>query len=319
LWSDEVVNPFHVPSTGPRSLAPLRPWKEHDHVDFYVPVDQTLAAFHEFGRRLHEDGPVQARGRLVVVIGEKGCGKTSLINRCVHHLVTTAAAGTQLLVADVCRESVSVDSVEARMNELAERVVDDLRAQRVFSEDWLSAFEDQLTASAVYRLLGNWLAQHGDMLAVLLPPTELLFTELEQYALMARERMIFFAESADHDEVDTALEQMRAADRDEVVRLQVHPLNKGDGWRFAQARLNGYRGSQPVPGVSETTMEALQELRNDMSLEELQTVLFEVWEDVAHRSLPVQEVSWNDIASWYVARFNQPEYRRKPYRPRNQH
>src|SRR5262249_33206074 len=76
-------NPFVLPTMELNPLQPLVPWKVPEHGGYYVPVDDTQAAYNTFQAAVNHPRTLRDHGRLVVVLGGTGCGKTSVLARCI--------------------------------------------------------------------------------------------------------------------------------------------------------------------------------------------------------------------------------------------
>lgn len=76
---------------------PLVPWKQPDHMNQWVDVDHSRDELDRF----EEDWPTlgelldssSGHGRVVVVSGQPGMGKTSLIHRCIHEAQPACGSG----------------------------------------------------------------------------------------------------------------------------------------------------------------------------------------------------------------------------------
>lgn len=293
------MNPFLVPQTGRRSGRPLCPWVTREHSGYYVPVDSTEVAFDQFKRQVRLDEEPADQGRLVIVFGESGCGKTSLINRCADHLQQTLSAqGTLGLIVDLTEERVSSVSVDSRMLEVSVLLVNALRERSLLPASQRFG-EPASTSALIYRQISNALAELSAVLVVLLPPTEDLADELPEYARLARKRIIFFAESSSVDVMRDCLDGIKPAARDEIIVLEVGPLRADDGWMFVQDRL-ARRTDISGPTVSQETITRAVEALSPMSVGRLQSLLFGLWEDVSERSPSFEEIRFEDFLLYYI-------------------
>lgn len=66
-------NPFAVPRLG--STDPLNPLWYAEHVNYYVPVDNTEGSFEQCQGRFADVAHLHHEGRLVLVRGERGAGR----------------------------------------------------------------------------------------------------------------------------------------------------------------------------------------------------------------------------------------------------
>jgi ABC-type uncharacterized transport system fused permease/ATPase subunit len=78
-----MLNPFALLQLPGRH--PLCPWRLEQHIDYYSSVDHIGAAIKHFETAINSWN-TSATGNAVFVSGDDGCGKSSLIHRCVHAL-----------------------------------------------------------------------------------------------------------------------------------------------------------------------------------------------------------------------------------------
>lgn len=280
-----VVNPFVVPGWEESPLRPLCPWRYTAHDEFYVDVNHTLAAFQEYTRRMATAETLREDGRLVLVTGESGCGKTALINRCAHwtrgRLAEHELSG---VIVDLTRDG-SQQSVDERMRLVTERLLDELAHNGLLSPEALAGFEG-VRPGRVYAGLGNVLPGNV-VLIVLLPPAEVI-GEIVAYAGLARRRLLFFAESSylDHAQVS----RVRESVPEPPITLSVGPLNPGDVQRFVEDRLDRHRRRGNYPRISVETMnKAAMPLR---SIAQLQLILCEVYEERSRQNSGYTDDDW---------------------------
>ncbi len=193
-------NPFMIDAVygRPRPLQPWRPDRTDDR-KFYVPVDGTDEQFRAFTEALPRLRVLLDEGRLVLVTGDVGCGKTSLVNRCVTWAINRLPAeGLIGKIIDLTQEVRQNESVETRQRKVFERLVDELGQNKLIAasakSELLSA-PPQDAASRGYPLLRNILPQNA-VVIILLPPSGELMDEIREYARLARQRILFFAESS---------------------------------------------------------------------------------------------------------------------------
>jgi hypothetical protein len=295
-----VVNPFLVPGWEESPLRPLCPWRYQAHDELYVDVNHTLAAFQEYTRRMAAVENLREDGRLVLVTGESGCGKTALINRCAHWTRDRLAArGLRGEVVDLTRDG-SRQSVEERMSLVAERLLDELTHTGLIFPDVLRSL-DSVRPSRLYAALGSVLPDDV-VLIVLLPPADEVVQEVVAYAGLARRKLLFFAESSylDHAQV------LRVRDSSPVppITLAVGPLNPGDVRRFIEDRLTRNEQRGHYPRISAETMDkAAGPLR---SIAMLQRILSEVYEERGRQDSGYTDRDWvtyEDITRLFYEKF----------------
>ncbi|MGP4020770.1 hypothetical protein [Saccharopolyspora sp. 5N708] len=305
------MNPYLVPGTTGRPQAPLCPYETNEHEKYYVPVDNTQAAFERFQEEIGDTASLLHEGRLVVATGQQGCGKTSLINRCAAWLAEHLGYGEIISLVD---ESSASDPIEHRLTLVYECLLADLARLRVLSSDQLqelAELRDRLDLG--YRTLSNRLdaLDSGLALIVVLPSSEDLVREIEHYARFARRKILFFAESSYVDYVDRHWAQIRRACRAEPVLLRVGPLDDGDGWLFARARQELHPDAGVYPKVTEETMLRVTTSGYPRSIGQLQTLLHGVYEDLRRRSpeelaLRSPELSYEEITDYFFRLMRTP-------------
>lgn len=288
------MNPFSIPGEA-NPVAPLKPWRHPEHDDYYVPIDHTHEAFSQFQDEMGDLCSLLVHGRLVVVSGQEGCGKTALVNRCAKWLRDgLASVGVYVLIFDLTLECRLEHAVDERMSHICRRLTDELKIRQVLTEPQLKDLTGyQGKPDAVYPYLSSVL-EPSVSIAVLLPPTELV-NELVRYASLVRPKIVFFAERSSVDGI--------AAHRAEITRLlsmppvelDVGPLRPEDAWRFASDRLarNSLDKSR-FPGLIEQDMHRVTS-GGTLSIRWLQRILHGVFKERLNRIAAETEPSYNDI------------------------
>lgn len=320
-------NPFHLPGLGNTSRGPLRPWK-YDHERYYHPVDNTQTAFDKFRSFLPNPGAeLVDRGRLVVVTGGTGCGKSSLIHRCVHELRKRTACK----VVDLTM----VSSIDADGKQLSEKGVQTYldRLAHTFLTELSNQFEhvprpgsEAGPAESTYRMASAHLSEAQAVAAVILPPfvdavasrgpfqaVSYGYHPVRHYLSFRNSRLIFFAESSNPGKVQKWYERLSGQEIDDVLVAEVGPLRQKDGWLFARERLN-LCPDTGVPRVQEETMRSVVRRDGEMSVAQLHRLLIDVWEE-AIDSPDVFEVDLADFKRHFQQR--QDSFPKRSGRSRN--
>jgi hypothetical protein len=303
-----VPNPFLVPGMTANPYQPLRPWDEPEHAGYYVAVDRTGSAFAEFTEKVADPLSLVTYGRLVVVLGGQGCGKTSLVNRCAAWVQTSLADhGVTPMIFDLTRTSRDSQPTPERMSAVCAMIIDQLELDQRLAPPVLAELRSrQRSPDPMYHYLSLALdrlaARGGTPLAavVLLPPSQELRMEILEYARVVRPRLVFFAESSYLDPQGSWQAGLDRASPAPPIALTVGGLEPEDGWLYAQARLRGHDGGKPVPIVRRETMDRVVRAPGpSLTIEQLLRLLFGVYDEVLARPAPAAEVTFEDITEYY--------------------
>lgn len=318
------MNPYLIPGLEAEPYAPLCPHLNEDHHTFYVPVDDTEKEFIHFKDTMNTAGQLTERGRLVVVTGESGCGKTSLINRCAarlrDELAKTQLTGEIFTLTDSGRPDQSIMlRMEQVVTDLVDKLSDDQSGVSALHIDMLEHRIKEIEeikdtsdrqirhlakVNRVYKYLNDVLP--ADRIAIiLLPPSSDLVDEIKNYAGFARHpRIVFFAETDHVEAVHRMWQTIPTNDLMTSVLLKVGPLNAGDSWIYAHARQESASADASFPRVSEETMRGVTSA-GVRSIRWLHRLLHGVYEDLSSQNtreglLPFREVSFDHIGGYFL-------------------
>lgn len=305
-------NPFPLPGWQRTPMRPLCPWKNSRHRDFYVRVDDADFQFEDFTLQMGDLSALLTEGRLVLVTGESGCGKTALVHRCADWVIQEVdrqrenrelGPSARGLVLDLtgCLPDGPAQSIEDRAahvcDELFGRLVDNeaLRPQAVEQLN-----PDRDTPRRIYPRLGAALAEDL-VLVVLLPTPGELAAEVVQYArAFAGPKVLFVAESdmLDAEEVADIVRQLEAWVP--PLTLHVGALQEGDARRFVDDRLQRHSKVGGYPRMSDEAVEFLAGWAK--SVAQLQRTLHGTYESRRGRGLSCGEgdvVTVDDIIAFF--------------------
>lgn len=245
-------NPFcHSDRTLRETTQPLRPHEDKDDVKYIVPIDHTKECYAEFERAVTVRS-VRRSGGLVLAVGEKGWGKTTLLYQCAKGMNERAtAAGYLPLIIDLegQRRNTERLTVAARARTLYRSVINSLRDRQLLRAEELdellapvvpsdSAVDQQLPTDAYLRLsqgLGR-LAEPSPqrrpaevILIIVLPSFQELPAEIEFYQQQLAARLLFLCE--------TQYTPARLTG-DETTVLQLGRIDQDDVWKVAEQRLS---------------------------------------------------------------------------------
>ncbi|WP_143532250.1 ATP-binding protein [Saccharothrix sp. ALI-22-I] len=258
------VNPFPLPGWESTPMRPLRPWDRQAHRTYYVPVDGTESAFQEFQQEMGDLTGLLEDGRLVLVSGESGCGKTALVNRCADWVAgELAVLGMRGVVLDLtgCLPTDQQLSIEQRAVRVCDQMFDllvDHDALRPEAADRLERNRD--VPRRVFPGLGRALREDIAVVVLLPSPNELV-DEVVNYARMySSAKVLFLTESAylGPDEVADVVRRMETWVP--PITLYVGPLDPGDAERFTKDRLSRHTEVGSYPRISDDAMELVAKL-----------------------------------------------------------
>lgn len=298
------MNPFSIPGARSISAPPLCPWREEtgEHVDYYVPVDDTKEAFAEFETELGQSD-LTRNGWFVLVGGRSGCGKTSLINKCVYALRDhLTARSVRLTIADARNQMHRTSTTDQRMEWVCETVVDTASVRESLPAELLERLEECCDRpDRFYRRLRDALPRDR-VIAILLPTSELI-DEVRKYVEVSYEKIVFFAETSDEGVADEAAETLESRQAQKTL-LNVHPLGIGDGRSFSNARMKRHDGSGPQVDreAAERMVEACRSgSRPGISIGTLQRLLYEAYDEASAADNPDQvEITYEYLADYVV-------------------
>lgn len=304
--SDNSMNPYLVPGLEATPNGPLCPFHTPEHERYYVPVDSTKEAFEQFQAQIGDLRGLGDEGRLVVVAGQHGCGKTALINRCATWLRDSLAdLDINCEISSLTQECLTNEPIQHRMDHVFQCVVDDLlKREQLSEEDRVRALKERRDGIDIaYRFLSSALDSNNVVTIVLLPPSEDLVKEVERYAQYARKSIVFFAESSFVRAIEMSWPAIHSAGRVPPIRLEVGPLRERDGWLFAEARQEYHPNVTTFRKVSEATMRRVTDGWNT-SIGQLQALLFGVYRELNNLLGPEgmvvsDEVTYSEITNYW--------------------
>ncbi|MFF5367245.1 ATP-binding protein [Streptomyces sp. NPDC013187] len=240
---------------------PLVPWKEPDHLHQWVNVDHSGEELKRFVAGWHDlhdllDHVDSGDGRVVLVSGPPGMGKTSLIHRCIHEAqqrVAEAAAGvsdlrtvfvpTAGLVNDGRRISVGPDGSFAPIELINIRIRREI-AKGLLRHDFPEARVRSIVAEQdpfqAYEDMKDLLTQHNALLFAVIPhirwnDAELRTKFLQTCLSAAPPRIVLFVEVS-HGSAETGREVAAALSGSAAVtHLALRELDSEDIWRFSRS------------------------------------------------------------------------------------
>lgn len=255
-----------MPSSPDDYLKPISPLRDKSDMDRHLPIGEVDGLFAAFRQIFDEHAAWTDYGHLFVVTGEKGYGKTSLIQRCAAWLETEADSRK-------CCRIVPVDlsdsrwtrklageppDLNERMYRTLDRVLGSLEALNLLDigrrTEITTRYSPELNrdCSEGFHELGEILSSRRDssglriVIQVLLQgyPTP---DEVFAYYNASEKGMIFFAELFEERDIDRLAGDWRELDRIEVVphRIALDALKPGD-FRKISHWIRDHEGSWPA-------------------------------------------------------------------------
>lgn len=293
------MNPFASP--GPiKADSPLSPWSDPDHEPYYVDVDGSYQALQHFKDEIPAIHDLTRVGVTVMVMGDAGCGKTSLMNLAVHWLTgELERAQLKSVVVDATAEGAAAESFEQRMRHVCVRV--HIRTRTILESSAGEELRDHRDDPPTFYTILSDALPRDTIVMVLLPPTELL-KEAIKYAGLARRKIIFFGESSDDEVRQRFVTGRRMHASAYAINLQVGPLRAGDGRRFSEARMSRQGQLLPYPELDDQAAETLvlKRLDRGMSIRELQRLLHGVYEEVSGSPAGPRRITYADLSDYAV-------------------
>ncbi|MEU4743091.1 hypothetical protein AB0G02_21865 [Actinosynnema sp. NPDC023658] len=253
------VNPFPLPGWESTPMRPLRPWHRPAHRDYYVPVDGTESAFQQFRQDMGDLTVLLEYGRLVLVTGESGCGKTALVNRCADWVAAELSGrGMRGVVLDLtgCLPTDQELSIDQRTVEVCDQMFDllvDHDALRPDAADRMEA--DRNVPRRVFPRLGRALREEVALVVLLPSPNELVDEVIRYARVLSNAKVLFLTESAylGTNEVADVVRQLETWVP--PITLHLGPLDPGDAQRFAEDRLSRHADAGTFPRMSDDAIE----------------------------------------------------------------
>ncbi|MEU1102682.1 ATP-binding protein [Streptomyces tibetensis] len=276
---------------------PLVPWKQPDHLHQWVDVDHSREELDRFGTSWPPLGELldgsSGHGRVVIVSGPPGMGKTSLIHRCIHEVrqrVAAAAAWagdplpvcvpTAGLANDGRRISVDPDGAFAPTSLINARIRREIaKSLRLhdFPESRVQSIVAEEDPFQAYSDMSELLVQHNALLLAVIPHIRWNDAALRARFLStclsnAHTRIVLFVEVS-HGAAETAREVAATlSDSAAVTHLALRELNSEDIWRFSHSARASDDGPNGLVKPDRSSLMAAHSEWRPSDVRELRTV-----------------------------------------------
>jgi hypothetical protein len=310
-------NPFVLPTMELNPLQPLVPWKFPEHWDYYVPVDDTQTAYDTFQAAVnHDPRTLRDHGRLVVVQGSTGCGKTSALARCIGWMTTHLPDVKVTPFVLECNQPVDLGKPadrRGRMNAVCQDVIRLARRRLDLDPSFVTELrENESRPANLYRCLAEILdaISHttNAVLIIVLPETD-LSEEIVEYAQMVYPRLVFCLESTAVGRSIPWPERMRERSAAPPIELRVSPLNPDDPAAFTDVRLA--RHGDPthdeiaggLPRVGEDVMSELSKSPAAATIGGLVRFMVGIYDYIRAQPQPPTQITMQDVTRYLLATY----------------
>jgi energy-coupling factor transporter ATP-binding protein EcfA2 len=220
-----------------RYFQPLRPLDEPADEHRYLAIDNSEEMFKKFREDFSEPANWISRGHLVVVTGDRGYGKTSLIQRCAHWLKQHPQRDCEIVVLDLSDSNWGSEAWDARIQRTFNRIVNKLSSYLTEGQiSELKAYSHDIDDSYYY--LGPALRSGRSRTTQNAPPIVLIVllpgyptaAEVTRYYDLACPGTFFFAEVYEPDQIKMISNEMPNFNRPktDIQHLVTSVLKSGD-------------------------------------------------------------------------------------------
>lgn len=300
-------NPFCVPGRTLDQPGPLTPWKEDKHTNYYAGVDHTEESYQEFANKLRTWNIV-SNGAAVLVHGEDGCGKTSLIHRCASTVKDSLKQERRIEIVDRSLERLDGQTVTSKCEDVVRAVLRHLRRTSGFLSanelESVSALPSKAEESDLRRTMEEIAeainASNG--ILVVIPSKLELSIELQMYmSVFTRGSLVLLMET-NQENIRQFVERWNVEPTNRnILNLGVGPLEVEQGWTFVESRIKGASQKTSLPEFDKTAVTKYMQTRSQharVSIRELERVCLKVFEDAIKQSK--QRIEYTDFADLWV-------------------
>jgi hypothetical protein len=247
-------------------LRPLSPLQDENFDDKrYFEIDSSCERFRQFTESFTDPTEWTSRGHLITVAGDRGYGKTSLMQRCAAWLRDhdEEMGQCEVVTVDLSDEGPGAAmALGARVGETVDRILE--AVAKKMRKEQLDDIKGELAAATRIRKLSTILSSRMDADGNSLPPIIVVVllrrystpSEIDEYYNnIMRKGMIFFAEA--YEKIDQIRALHSGFNRIEVNArmLELDVLKDGD----IDLLVRRLRSEEPdLPNVSDRMIEAIE-------------------------------------------------------------
>jgi len=288
---------------------PLRPLDEPSDVARYLDIDGYKQMYERFTEAFADSARWLSGGHLVVVAGDRGSGKTSLIQRCAHWLKSQSQQHCEIVILDLSPENwpkTGNDNTDTRIMRTFKRIIRKLGSS--LPEQSITKLENSSDdLSDFFFELGQVLqdgragSSHGAMpvLLIVLLPSYPSAEEVDRYYSLACPGTFFFAEIFDVMETRKMRDVISSSNRgrNDIQHLTMNVLKPGDAREVARW-VRRERPGRPVltDGAVEDWLEPVIK-NHKISISELNRLAWGVLREAAEEA--ADQVESRHFAKYY--------------------
>lgn len=282
---------------------PLNPKNNPDDFNKYADVDGTGTAFDLF-RASFKRNIYKNNGAFYLAVGPEGCGKTSLINRCVAYFENEfngERGEPSTTVIDISDELSPATPVAEKGKEAWETIKSLLKNEdSILTKAQVNEInDDELSLMMGVRKLSKSLEKINGAIFIILPSIE-LNTEFDSYMPLVKKNILAIAESTSNDLESFCKKHHGLQKKNPIQVMKLSPIAEEDGEKFVQNRLSSK--SDSCPNICSQTIGKYMEsrFRNGIgaSIRELHLVCESVYQNAIDEGKDSIELT--DFAKHYL-------------------
>lgn len=294
-----MTNHFTISKGSYQKPKALCPWKTSSDSSYFANVDGTKRAFDEYvdlaNQNVHRAG-----GSFHLAFGPEGCGKSSLLNRCVAYLKSVNDKNSTIIV-DVSNDIHAAIPAAQKAEEAWLIIKDELALHKpALTDQQINEINKEgTTFVSSIRRLQKYLEENGSSLVVILPQIELV-QEFSSYFSLMKDGVALFAETTSSEIEQHCKHAYGSQSKTPVQIMKLSPLQVEDGRTFVSNRLS--QRTEKCPEISAEAIDQMMETRISGGIGASIRELHLVCEAVYQNMLDKEKTSANyaDFSEHYV-------------------